>query len=494
MAKATVSWGFPEPCRFLFGLFFYLAIYLYYMNEGPTIFVIFGVTGDLSQHKLLPALFSLFKHDLLPKKFKIVGFSRREWLHGDLQDFVKKTIEPSESRKNESDGQRLKDFLTHIEYAKGLFDDPKAYVDLKQQLNRIDAEFGQCTNKLLYLAVSPAFYEIIFGHLKTSGLNIPCGKELGWTRILVEKPFGKDTKTAQKLENQLSQIFQETQIFRIDHYLAKETIQNILAFRFSNSIFEPIWNAKMIEKVHIQVTEKDGVGNRGDFYDGVGALRDFGQNHLLQMLALIAMDRPVTMHGDDVRGMRADILEKLISSKKVKNIQEQTVRGQYQGFQQEKGVAPNSQTETYFRLPVFVANKRWKDVPFILENGKALKESKAEIAIYFKRLDCAEQNVLHFKIQPNEGIEIDLWVKKPGFEKGYQQKVLAFSYEASKFENEVPSAYERVLFDCVRGDQTLFASTDEVKYSWKFITPILREWQKLPLMSYSRGSNGPLGK
>jgi glucose-6-phosphate 1-dehydrogenase len=249
----------------------------------------------------------------------------------------------------------------------------------------------------------------------------------------------------------------------------------------------------MIEKVHIQVTEKKGVENRGDFYDGIGALRDFGQNHLLQMLALIAMDRPATMHGDDVRKMRANILKKLVYSNGIAGqTAEQTVRGQYKGFQQEKNVATDSQTETYFRLPVFVATKRWENVPFILENGKALKDSKAEIAIYFKRLDCAEQNILRFKIQPNEGIEIDLWVKKPGFEKEYQQKVLAFSYETSKFENEIPSAYERVLFDCVRGDQTLFASTDEVKHSWKFITPILRQWQKLPLVSYDRGSNGPI--
>ena len=472
----------------------------------PTIFVIFGITGDLSQHKLLPALFGLFTHNLLPKKFKIVGFSRREWSQNDLHIFVREILNSRlssnlSSKKSEipdEDTQKvIKDFLDHIEHAKGVFDNPKAYTDLKQQLDKIDAGFGQCTNKLLYLAVSPSFYKVIFKQLANSGLNIPCGGEFGWTRILVEKPFGKDAKTAQKLEVQLSKIFQESQIFRIDHYLAKETVQNILAFRFSNSIFEQIWNAKMIEKVYIQVTEKDGIKNRGDFYDGIGALRDFGQNHLLQMLAIIAMDRPVTMHGDDVRKMRASILKKLIFSKnagKNSKIDEQITRGQYQGFQQEKGVAPDSQTETYFRLPVFIATNRWKNVPFILESGKALKESKAEIAVYFKRLDYAEQNILRFKIQPNEGIEIDLWIKKPGFEKEYQQKVLAFSYEASEFENEIPDAYERVLFDCVRGDQTLFASTDEVKYSWKFITPILRKWKKLPLVSYVSGSNGPIKK
>jgi glucose-6-phosphate 1-dehydrogenase len=395
---------------------------------------------------------------------------------------VEKTLDVKKTAKKE---ELLREFLTHIEYAKGIFDEATAYINLKGQLEKIDAEFGQCTNKLLYLAVSPIFYEVIFGHLAMSGLNIPCGGESGWTRIIVEKPFGKDTATARKLESQLSQIFQEAQIFRIDHYLAKETIQNILTFRFSNSIFEPIWNATMIEKVHIKLAEKDGVDDRGDFYDGVGALRDVGQNHLLQMLALIAMDRPVSMHGDDVRKKRANILKKLVFPN------EKVIRGQYVGFQKEKGVASNSQTETYFKMTAFVETKRWKDVPFILESGKALKESKAEIVIYFKCLDSALQNVLRFRIQPDEGIEIVFWVKKPGFEKEHEQKVLAFSYETSKFENEVPDAYERVLFDCVRGDQTLFASTLEVKYSWKFITPILREWQKLPLLAYSRGSDGP---
>ena len=458
------------------------------MNNTPTIFVIFGVTGDLSQRKLLPALFNLFVHDLLPKKFKIVGFSRRNWSDLDLQNFVKKVL--TEENKLAKFGNFLGNFLAHFEYADGVFDNPQAYVALKKQLEKIDDGFGQCSNKLLYCAVSPVFYETIFNALEKSGLNVPCGGELGWTRILVEKPFGKDTQTAEKLEQQLARIFKESQIFRIDHYLAKETIQNILTFRFSNSIFEPIWNAKYIEKVQIKVSEKGGVGERGDFYDGVGALRDFGQNHLLQMLALIAMERPRSMIGDDVRQNRATILKKLIFQNNVqKNVAEQTVRGQYDGFRTETGVAPDSQTETYFKLTTFINNSRWKKVPFILESGKELAESKAEIVVYFRRLDCAEQNILSFRIQPDEGIELVFWVKKPGFESEHERKTLTFSYDTSKFETEVPDAYERVLYDCVRGDQTLFASTDEVKYSWKFITPILEVFKKLPLLTYKRGSD-----
>ena len=459
------------------------------MNEAPTIFVIFGITGDLSQRKLLPALFNLFINHLLPKKFKIIGFSRRGWSDKELHTFVEKTLALKKSDKHTP--ELIADFLSHIEHANGIFDDSKSYIALKEQCEKIDAKFGQCTNKLLYLAVSPTFYETIFENLASSKLNVPCGGDLGWTRVLVEKPFGKDTETAQKLEKQLARIFQETQIFRIDHYLAKETMQNILTFRFSNAIFEPIWNAEMIEKVHIQVSEQNGVQDRGDFYDGVGALRDVGQNHVLQMLALIAMDRPVSMHGNDVRRKRADILKNLVFTK---NALSQTVRGQYQGFVNEKGVSLQSKTETYFKLPAFIKTKRWKNVPFILESGKYMKDARAEITVYFKKQKCTEQNRVCFKIQPDEGIEVVFWVKKPGFEKEHEQKVLSFSYEASKLENQVPDAYERVLFDCVRGDQTLFASTEEVKYSWKFITPILAQWQKLPIMPYSQGSIGPIKK
>ncbi len=379
--------------------------------------------------------------------------------------------------------------MAHFEYADGVFDNPEAYVNLKAQLDKIDAGFGQCTNKLLYCAVSPLFYEVIFNELAKSGLNIPCGGDLGWTRVLVEKPFGKDTETAEKLERQLASIFKEEQIFRIDHYLAKETIQNILTFRFSNPMFEPVWNAKSIEKVHIKVLEKNDVGERGEFYDGVGALRDIGQNHILQMLALIAMERPSGMEAADVRKKRATILKRLVF---YKSTSAQTVRAQYTGFREEMGVTADSQTETYFKLTAFIKSWRWRKVPFVLESGKALGESRAEIVVYFKKKNTIEQNVLRFRIQPDEGIEIVFWVKKPGFENEYQKKNLSFSYDASKLETEVPDAYERVLYDCVRGDQTLFASTDEVRYSWKFITPILEKLKNFPLASYERGSEGPV--
>jgi glucose-6-phosphate 1-dehydrogenase len=453
------------------------------MNTGPTIFVIFGVTGDLSQKKLIPALFSLFKNGLLPKQFKIVGFSRRNWSDNDLKDFITSIM------LDKGNHTLFKDFLSHIEYSEGTFDDPEAYQKLKAHLEKIDDQFGICTNKLLYLAVSPNFYEVIFNELANSGLSIPCGGDLGWTRVLVEKPFGRDTETAAKLEKQLCKIFKEEQIFRIDHYLAKETVQNILAFRFANAMFEPLWNSKSIERVEIKLFEKNGLENRGDFYDGVGALRDVGQNHILQMLALVAMDRPKDFSASHIRKERASILKKLSLGK---NSTKGMIRGQYQGFTEEKGVSKNSITETYFKMPVFVATSRWKNVPFILESGKALENSKTEISVYFKKLPGTEQNVLKFRIQPNEGIDMKVWLKEPGFANEYAPTTLSFSYSQDELVQELPDAYERVLFDCVRGDQTLFASTDEVSCSWKFITPILDMWQKLPLMLYSKGSHGPL--
>ena len=453
------------------------------MNPIPTIFVIFGVTGDLSQKKLLPALFSLYTKGLLPKTFRIVGFSRRDWGHPELHTFITEVL----TKKGlPVDSDQFKKFLTHIEYAKGVFDEPQAYHDLKKQLDAIDATIGQCTNKLLYLSVAPSFYATIFKELAASKLNIPCGGELGWTRILVEKPFGKDTKTAAELERQLAKIFKEPQIFRIDHYLAKETLQNILTFRFANSLFEHVWNNQAIERVDIRLYEKNGSEERGDFYDGVGALRDVGQNHVLQMLALIAMERPLTMTADAIRTKRAEVLKKITLST------EPLIRGQYKGFTEEEGVAPKSQTETYFKLTALVNTPRWRKVPFVLESGKGMKESTTDIMVHFKKLAGEEGNTVHFRIQPNEGIDIDFYVKKPGFEYEIEHKKLSFSYSTPELKAALPDAYERVLFDCVRGDQTNFASTEEVKYSWQFITPIAAKWEETPLMPYTKYTNGPL--
>ncbi len=354
-----------------------------------------------------------------------------------------------------------------------------------------DEDKGQCSNKLFYLATSSDFYDDIFENLANSGLSIPCAGDKGWTRILIEKPFGRDIKTAQKLDKKLGLLFKETQIFRIDHYMAKEAMQNILAFRFSNSLFEPIWNNKYIEKVEIKLFETLGIENRGIFYNGIGALRDMGQNHLLQMLSFVAMDNPEEFQVNKIRNKRIKVLKALRGIKKNDMIK-YVKRGQYKDFKKEAYIDKNSETETYFKIEVYVDNKRWKGVPFYIESGKKMPEKKTEISVFFKepivclcpiKKEKHHQNILSFKIQPDQGISIQFWAKRPGLSVDLEQKNLSFLYKSS-FKEELLNAYQKVLFDAILGDQTLFSSTEEVKASWKFITPILKNWKKVKLNVY----------
>lgn len=495
-------------------------------TQSPTTLVIFGATGDLSRRKLLPALFDLFVKKLLPSQFYIVGFSRRDFSRQDFQAFVKEVL-LEKGRSNQH--KEVEDFLKFMYYQQGMFEDPNAYHSLGELLVRIDSEEVKgCANKLFYLAVPPASYALIFKELADSGLTIPCGgtegwtpleinqlkleKKLledvqypdgeilkrtgksltGWTRVLVEKPFGKDLDSSRELDEMLGLLFKEEQIFRIDHYLAKETLQNMLAFRFSNILFEPLWNRDYIESVEIKLWEQEGIEGRGAFYDGMGALRDVGQNHLLQMLALIAMGDPVEMDPQRIRERRAEVLEALepITSEQ---LPERVARGQYAGYRDEKDVASDSQTETSFRIQAFLTTPRWTGVPFFLEAGKKMPETKTEISVYFKKTDhclCPpgvehrHQNVLTFRIQPDEGISVVFWAKKPGFATELEPQKLSFLYKDSAEERAIPDAYERILYDCIRGDQTLFASTEEVTAAWKFIMPIVEHWDSIGLKKY----------
>ncbi|TSC82396.1 MAG: glucose-6-phosphate 1-dehydrogenase [Parcubacteria group bacterium Gr01-1014_20] len=462
----------------------------------PTSLIIFGATGDLSEKKLLPAIFDLYLKNLTPPKLKILGLSRRELTDEEFKNFTKEAIRVKRPGAKEED---LTEFLRTLSYLSGYFDQTKSYSAVGEKFLKFDEEFGECSNKLFYLAVPPAHYEKIFKKLAKTGLTIPCAGEGGWTRILVEKPFGNDLKNASKLEKILGRLFDETQIFRIDHYLAKETIQNILTFRFSNVLFEPIWNAQSIEKVELKFLEKNDASKRGEFYEEIGALRDVGQNHLLQMLAAITIENPESLSSSSLRNERTKIL-KAIKPIRGKDVDLYTARGQYQGFRKEKGVSPHSRVETYFLIKLFVENSRWKNVPFILESGKALKESLAEIAVYFKKTktclcppnsDEKHQNILKFNIQPKEGITVKFWAKEPGFSFNLKPQILSFSYGHSKIKDKIPDAYERILYDCIRGDQTLFASTEEVRASWEFITPILESWHRSKLHTYKKGSAGP---
>ena len=427
---------------------------------------------------------------MLPKNFRIVAFSRRPMSDADYHKFI---ADEQKARKLPIlKGPEFKKFLKIVSYQQGFFDEAESYKNLKRALIALDKKtFKHCSNKLFYLAVPPDLYPQILTNISAYGLTIACSDGDGWTRILIEKPFGRDDEAAKKLDMLLGKLFREEQIFRIDHYLAKETLQNILMFRFSNTLFEPIWNNQFIEKVEIKIDEKLDTEGRGAFYDKTGALKDVGQNHLLRMLALIAMENPQTMDAASIRQKRSQVM-KVLDPIDRKNISKQTVRGQYLGYKNEEGVTKNSTTETYFKIKAHISNKRWNGVPFYMESGKGMKETKAEILVYLKvGIGTATQNIIKFNIQPQEGISILFWAKKPGLFSTLEPHDLHFNYDESVGKGKTVQAYERVLFDCIKGDQTFFASTEEVLASWKFVTPIIENWKKTKLHAYKKGSLGP---
>ncbi|GIW66506.1 MAG: hypothetical protein KatS3mg095_0404 [Candidatus Parcubacteria bacterium] len=466
----------------------------------PTIFIIFGATGDLSKKKIVPALFHLFKKNKLPKYFKIIGFGRRYWDNKNFQEYVLDILKAHK----DSPVKTCKEFCLLFSYHQGLFENKENYFSLQTKLKAIDENWKICSNKLFYLAVPPKYYETILRNLKISGLTEPCSPEEGWSRILIEKPFGKDLKTAEKLDALLGKFFKEIQIYRIDHYLAKEMVQNILTFRFSNDIFEKIWNKDNIEKVEIRLLEKIGVEDRGAFYDGLGALRDVGQNHLLQILALLTMDNPIKFSADNIRNKRAEILKYLIppSIEEIKNF---SYRAQYLGYRKIKDVKPKSNTETYFKIRAFLSHPRWQGVPFILESGKRLKEQIKEIIITFEHTKpclCPPKEKIHYKnklkiaIEPEEKITIAFYSKKPGLEFLIQENDLSFLLRQKVKRIQYTEEYEKLLYDCIVGDQTLFVTTEEVKAMWQFIDPIIKTWNRnlVPLRFYQPDSDEPLNE
>lgn len=453
----------------------------------PTIFVIFGITGDLAARKVLPALLSLYSKKLLPTRFAIIGFSRRSFTRDEFRELIRSrmNIRPGEFKEED-----VKHFLDHVSYEQGMFDEKAGYDRLAQRVEDIDRRWGQCSNKLFHLSVPPSLYEGILTRLSDSGLSEACADETGWTRVLIEKPFGRDLETAQALDKLLGKLFREEQIFRIDHYLAKEALQNIIAFRFSNALFEPLFRREYVDKIHVKLLEASGVGDRGDSYDPIGALKDVGQNHMLMMLSAVAMDRPKTFSAADVRKERSKVLGKLAASTG-KDAKKCSARGQYEGYTGEAGVPKESQTETYFRLKALVNSSRWKGVPFYLESGKALYESKTEIDVYFKGAkNEGQENILTFRIQPDEGIKVKFFVKTPGYEFKVEPKTLRFKYadQAAPNWQSLPNDYERLIHDAFEGDQTLFASTDEIMSSWKFIASVVKGWKNVPLLKYPKGA------
>ncbi len=486
------------------------------MNKTPTILVIFGATGDLARRKIVPALWHLFREKKLPSDFSVIGLSRRDLDERAFRDHIAGALAHHRKRKPaKADGA----FLRLFGFVRGYFDKEEAYDALKREIEKRERGVGTRANKLFYLAVAPELYETVLTNLARSGLSgagAPAGRIpleaspdiesglprqwrgsplTGWTRIIVEKPFGKNADTAQALDELLGTLFAEEQIYRIDHYLAKEMIQNILAFRFSNNLFEKNWSRETIERIDIRLWEKIGVEERGGFYDGAGALRDVGQNHLLQMLALITMDRPESFDAPALRRGRADILRTLAASSE-QEIARTSTRAQYDGYRTIRGVAPDSHTETYFKVNAALTYPRWRGVAITLESGKRLGEQKKEIVITFRHptpcmcpVGIREhlRNKIVIALEPEERITIHFWSKKPGFAYDLEERTLTFLLRGEAAHSQYVEEYKKLLLDCITGDQTLFVSTEEVREMWQFTDGIMDAWQKnlVPLERYA---------
>jgi glucose-6-phosphate 1-dehydrogenase len=457
----------------------------------PFVLVIFGATGDLTNVKLMPSLFNLFKQGILPQDFFIFGFSRREISNSEFHDLF----------SGYTDDPLWQDFAKHIHYQAGKFEEEAGYRELIQKLTKVDEEMGACVTRLFYLATPPDNYEAILDKLNSTKLAEGCGQGSSkWTKIIIEKPFGRDLETAIHLDQKLGEIFEERQIFRVDHYLGKENVQNMIAFRFANSIFDPVWNSEYVDHVQITFSESEGVGKRGKFFDGVGILRDVGQNHLMQLVAAVAMDQPRSFTKEDVRDARTTAIQS-IEYIQPEMVATNVIRAQYKSYKEEKNVEPSSQTETYVAMKFEVNNKRFANTPFYIRMGKKMPKEIMEISIVFrqtchilfKEYGCPEiGNVLTIRIQPDEGISMRFIAKKPGNKLALEPVEMKFSYQEG-FGSRGTDAYEKILLDILHGDQMLFNRTDELRSSWEFITNILKGWEKSnpPLYIYDDGTEGP---
>lgn len=462
--------------------------------NNPFVMVIFGATGDLARNKLFPALFSLYKKGNLGEQFYIVGFARRPFTDKEFRQLVEEDLKIDDLEKWE-------EFSHSIFYQQGEFQEVKGYTKLITRLNAFDQKVGACITRLFYLATPPDNYETILFHLNTTKLAEGCGQGSNkWTRLIIEKPFGKDLETARSLDKKLSEIFEEKQIFRVDHYLGKETVQNMIAFRFANGIFEPVWNNNYIDHVQITFWESKGIGLRGKFFDGVGILRDVGQNHLMQLFAAVVMEQPKSFSKEGVRDARAFAIG-AIECIDPEKVSENVVRGQYKGYTDEPNVAKNSTTETFVAAKFFVNSHRFEGVPFYIRAGKKMPKDVVEINIVFKQTchilfkeyGCPEiGNVLTIKVQPNEGIRLRVIAKKLGSKLSLGTVDMKFSYHET-FGSHGSDAYEKVLMDIFSGDQMLFNRSDELDHSWEFITNILKGWEQSNTkpVEYEVGTWGP---
>lgn len=479
-------------------------------SMDPCILVIFGATGDLTGRKLIPSIYNLGKDGLLPSNFSLVGFARREKSHDAFRNEMKKEVSKY-SRTQPLDESYWGTFEQQIFYHISEFDDDNGYEKLKEFLSQLDAKLGTKGNRIYYLSVQPKYFPLIIQKLAQHQLiyNYQQVKDK-WSRVIIEKPFGHNLDSALELQKDIEQHLNEKQIYRIDHYLGKETVQNLLVFRFANGIFEPLWNNKLIDHVQITVAEEIGIGTRGHFYEEEGFLRDVLQNHMMQLLTLVAMEPPVNLMGDAIHDEKVKVLE-AIRPLTHEDFSKTIIRGQYgkgfiggekvAGYREEKDVSPKSEVETYGAMRLFIDNWRWAGVPFYLRGGKRLPKRSTEIAIIFKDAPGIlfkskerknDPNVLVIRIQPDEGISMKMNCKVPGPFSPIQPVKMDFRY-GSYFGQSSPDAYERLIWDCILGDSTLFARTDEVLSSWRILTPLLQYWAKTPAKDFPNYESGTWG-
>lgn len=477
-------------------------------TADPCVVVIFGASGDLTRRKLIPALYSLFRQNLLGPGFSIVGAARTPMTHEEFRKSMREAIvEFGETDNNDS--IEWQSFSAGLFYNATDVKDLKSVQQLKELLGQIDRERGTSGNRLLYLSTPPTYYPDVISALAQTELNRP--QEGSWVRIIIEKPFGRDLQSARALNTEVLSVFSEDQVYRIDHYLGKETVQNIIVLRFANGILEPLWNQRYIDHVQITAAESIGVENRGSYYEGAGALRDMVQNHMLQLVTHVAMEPPVALEASAVRDEKTKVLRAL-RAMAPEDVEKCAVRGQYgagsvggkpvSGYRQEEGVNPQSKTETYAALKLYIDNFRWAGVPFYIRSGKRLPKRVTEIAIQFKsvphllfrendggRLD---PNSLIIRIQPDEGIALKFGAKLPGQLVQVRPVSMDFQYGTS-FGKRSPEAYERLLLDAMLGDATLYARGDQVELSWQFVTPIVDAWSvpTAAFANYKAGTWGP---
>jgi glucose-6-phosphate 1-dehydrogenase len=474
--------------------------------NDPCVIVMFGASGDLARRKLLPALFDLARHACLAPRFRLLGFARTQMSDDEFRRTAGEALAKGDKASQDADKQQ--DFLRRLHYFSGKYDDPESYRRLIKQLEELDREGQLAGNRLFYLATPPDVYPRIIEQLGRAALARP-REEGSWTRVIIEKPFGHDRASARELNKTVLDVFDESQVYRIDHYLGKETVQNLLVFRFGNGIFEPLWNRNYVDHVQITASESLGVESRAAFYESAGALRDMVQSHMLQLTSLVALEAPATFDATAVRNEKIKVLQSIRPFTQ-ETIWKSAVRGQYgpgtvdgkpvPGYRQERGVRPDSATETFVALKLQVDNWRWNGVPFYLRTGKRLAKSRTEVTIQFKKAPHMvfrggdiEPNSLILAIQPDEGISLSFGAKSPGGQMQIRPVTMDFHYRTA-FGGGSRDAYATLINDCLRGDATLFDRADSVEAAWGIVDPILEAWKSAsapPFPNYPAGSEGP---